>query len=276
MSQLSTLRSIGYLKVTGVLVTQTPIRVGSSKSDGDIDLPVLRDGQGRVLIPGSSLAGSVRSSCRDLGIEESLVNRLFGETEDGDKDAVGDTSWFSFSDTAIDHPVEFRNGVGIDRRTGTAAAQALYSYEVLPRGVRLPFSMEVELPSGAVSDFRREEIEEVLKKILAGMARGEVSVGAIQASTGDMVYGLDFGTASVDPASIAATTRGSVTFTLTGAKTTDIIIVNPPSDLNDDLIYCGAAISAANTVSIYLYNPTASAINDTARTFSYVWIDMTA
>ena len=196
MSQLSTLRSIGYLKVTGVLVTQTPIRVGSSKSDGDIDLPVLRDGQGRVLIPGSSLAGSVRSSCRDLGIEESLVNRLFGETEDGDKDAVGDrlfgetedgdkdavgdTSWFSFSDTAIDHPVEFRNGVGIDRRTGTAAAQALYSYEVLPRGVRLPFSMEVELPSGAVSDFRREEIEEVLKKILAGMARGEVSVGGGQ------------------------------------------------------------------------------------------------
>ena len=180
MSQLSTLRSIGYLKVTGVLVTQTPIRVGSSKSDGDIDLPVLRDGQGRVLIPGSSLAGSVRSSCRDLGIEESLVNRLFGETEDGDKDAVGDTSWFSFSDIAIDHPVEFRNGVGIDRRTGTAAARALYSYEVLPRGVRLPFSMEVELPSGAVSGVRREEIEEVLKKILAGMARGEVSVGGGQ------------------------------------------------------------------------------------------------
>jgi len=42
------------------------------------------------------------------------------------------------------------------------------------------------------------------------------------------------------------------------------------------LIFCGAAISAADTVSIYLYNPTGSAINDTARTFSYVWIDMTA
>jgi hypothetical protein len=108
------------------------------------------------------------------------------------------------------------------------------------------------------------------------ISRGEVSVGGIQASTGDMVYGLDFGTASCDPTSIAATTRGSVTFTLTGAKTTDIIIVNPPAGLNDDLIFCGAAISAANTVSIYLYNPTGSAINDTATTWSYVWIDMTA
>ena len=108
------------------------------------------------------------------------------------------------------------------------------------------------------------------------ISRGEVSVGAIQGSTGDMVYGLDFGTGTIDPASINATTRGSATFTLTGAKTTDMIIVNPPADLNDDLIFCGAAITAADTVSIYLYNPTGSAINDTARTFSYVWIDMTA
>jgi hypothetical protein len=108
------------------------------------------------------------------------------------------------------------------------------------------------------------------------ISRGEIAVGGIIGSTGDVNYGLDFGTASVDPASIPATSRGSVTFTLTGAKTTDVIIVNPPSDLNDDLIFCGAAVSAANTVSIYLYNPTASAIDDTARTFSYVWVDMSA
>ena len=108
------------------------------------------------------------------------------------------------------------------------------------------------------------------------ISRGEISVGGIVGSTGDVNYGLDFGTAEVNPASIAATTRGSVTFTLTGAKTTDLIIVNPPADLNDDLLFVGAAITAADTVSLYLYNPTASGIDDTARTFSYVWIDMTA
>jgi hypothetical protein len=91
-----------------------------------------------------------------------------------------------------------------------------------------------------------------------------------------LVYGIEYGTGTIDPASINATTRGSATFTLTGAATTDIIIVNPPADLNDDLIFCGAAITAADTVTIYLYNPTGSAINDTARTFSYVWIDTTA
>ena len=108
------------------------------------------------------------------------------------------------------------------------------------------------------------------------LSKGEVAVGALQVGDHDMVYGIEFGTVSIDPASINATTRGGTTFTLTGAATTDIIIVNPPSDLNDDLIYCGAAVTAADTVTVYLYNPTAGSINQAAATFSYCWIDTTA
>lgn len=108
------------------------------------------------------------------------------------------------------------------------------------------------------------------------ITRGEAAVGALQIGDNDTVYGIEFGTVSIDPASINATTRGGTTFTLTGAATTDIIIVNPPSDLNDDLIFAGAAVTAANTVTIYLYNPTAGSINQAAATFSYCWIDTTA
>ena len=108
------------------------------------------------------------------------------------------------------------------------------------------------------------------------LSKGEVAVGALQVGDNDMVYGIEFGTVSIDPASINATTRGGTTFTLTGAATTDIIIVNPPSDLNDDLIFCGAAVTAADTVTVYLYNPTAGSINQAAATFSYCWIDTTA
>jgi hypothetical protein len=108
------------------------------------------------------------------------------------------------------------------------------------------------------------------------LSRGEVAVGALQVGTNDTVYGIEFGTVEIDPAAINATTRGGTTFTLTGAATTDIIIVNPPSTLNDDLIFCGAAVTAANTVTVYLYNPTAGSINQAAATFSYCWIDTTA
>lgn len=107
------------------------------------------------------------------------------------------------------------------------------------------------------------------------ITKGEAAVGAIQIGTGDTVYGTDKGTVEVNPASINATTRGTVTFTLTGAKTGDIIVCNPPADLNDDLIFCGATVTADDTVTIYLYNPTGGSINDTATTWSYLWIDLT-
>ena len=108
------------------------------------------------------------------------------------------------------------------------------------------------------------------------LTKGEAAVGALQIGDNDMVYGIEFGTVAIDPANLNATTRGATTFTLTGAATTDIIIVNPPSDLNDDLIFAGAAVTAADTVSIYLYNPTASSIDQASKTFSYCWIDTTA
>lgn len=108
------------------------------------------------------------------------------------------------------------------------------------------------------------------------ISRGEIAVGGLQVGTADTVYAIDFGTVSLDPASINATTRAATTFTLTGARTTDIIIMNPPAGLNDDLIFAGARVTADDTVSVYLYNPTAGSINDTAGTWSYVWIDTTA
>ena len=108
------------------------------------------------------------------------------------------------------------------------------------------------------------------------LTKGEAAVGALQIGTNDMVYGIEFGTVAIDPASINATTRGGTTFTLTGAATTDIIIVNPPSTLNDDLIFAGAAVTAADTVTIYIYNPTAGSIDQASATFSYCWIDTTA
>jgi len=107
------------------------------------------------------------------------------------------------------------------------------------------------------------------------ISRGEVAVGALQVGDNDTVYGIEFGTVALDPASIAATTKGTVTFTLTGAATTDLIVMNPPA-LNDDLIFAGASVTAADTVTVYIYNPTAGAINDTERTWSYIWFDMTA
>jgi hypothetical protein len=105
------------------------------------------------------------------------------------------------------------------------------------------------------------------------ITKGEASMGAVQVGTGDTVYGFDFGTVSINPASIAATSRGATTFTLTGAKTGDVLVMNPPSGLNDDLVFAGCAVTGTSEGTVYLYNPTGSAIDDAAATWTYLWID---
>lgn len=76
------------------------------------------------------------------------------------------------------------------------------------------------------------------------------------------------GTISVNPPSIAATTRATVDVTVAGVVATDIVIAEPPAALNDDLIYCGV-VAGAGKFTVSLYNTTAGPIDDTAKTWTY-------
>lgn len=78
------------------------------------------------------------------------------------------------------------------------------------------------------------------------------------------------GTAAVDPPSIAAGAKTSVTFSVTGASVGDLVEVQPPAALETGLVVVAARVSAANTVQVDLYNPTAGAIDGTSRTWTYI------
>jgi hypothetical protein len=83
------------------------------------------------------------------------------------------------------------------------------------------------------------------------------------------------GSVSVDPPSIAATTRAAVAVTIVGVSVGDKVLFEPPAALNDDLLFVGARVTATDTVTIYLYNPTGGAIDDSGRTWDYLWFDLT-
>jgi hypothetical protein len=87
--------------------------------------------------------------------------------------------------------------------------------------------------------------------------------------------GNHYGTVSIDLSSIATVSRGSFDVTVTGIAPGDLVVFYPPEAINDDLVYAGCRITAVNTVRLYRYNPTAGAIDDTARTWEYTWIDLT-
>lgn len=93
-------------------------------------------------------------------------------------------------------------------------------------------------------------------------------------TTGDgPAFRVKRGTVSINPGSIATVSRGTGAGTVTGLATGDMILMSPPAGLNDDLVFAGARITGADTVTVYLYNPTGGAIDDGALTWDYVWFD---
>lgn len=159
-------RSQGYISVQGNLVADTPLRVGASRSIGDIDLPVLRNGRRQPLVPGSSLAGALRAWAAEH-LDSSVVAQLFG----GHENDLG-ASRLVVMDMAVPVTTNQRTGVGIDRATGTAAPGVLISYETIPRGITLPLWLELELPADGT------DLRPALGALLEALVAGGIALGA--------------------------------------------------------------------------------------------------
>jgi hypothetical protein len=68
------------------------------------------------------------------------------------------------------------------------------------------------------------------------------------------------GTYTIDATSVAANSLATETFTITGAKTSQCVVVQAPA-LEAGLVLVSARVSAADTVEIALFNVTGAAVN---------------
>ena len=110
--------------------------------------------------------------------------------------------------------------------------------------------------------------------------RHHISTDAIKAEhipAGEIEWGklknLKIGTVTVDPPSIAAGSSANVNVTVSGLTTSHRVIAMCQGDLEAGLVPQAAYVSAANTLTIRLYNPTTSAIDGTAKTWFYIaWV----
>lgn len=166
------------LRVDALLKTTTPLHVGGLGHDPDVDLPVAVDGQSRLYVPGTSLAGVCRSWMIGAGTTDRL-DALWGYA----KDVEGTASRIFVRDGLIFGPdrstplpetrLESRTSVGIDRYTGTAARGFLYSRAVVPVGSFV--RVELDLESSAET---AEQDGSRLRALLDAFAAGRVAVGA--------------------------------------------------------------------------------------------------
>jgi len=163
-------------KINGTLTTETPIHVGGVGGDADTDLALAVNGRGNYYIPGTSLAGALRGwmsspFCNnELEQLENSVNQLWGFQN---KQGNGHASFIIIDDAEIEQlgqTIEIREGVGIDRHTGTAAERFKYSRAILPKGVSFPLKITL--------DSQSDQDPHDLWQLLLALEKGDIRIGA--------------------------------------------------------------------------------------------------
>ena len=186
---------MNYRVITARLKARTAVHIGSGESNDLTDALIRRDTEGRPFIPGTAIAGALRTlatrlaprlghaPCKVLAADEKersqscscAVCHLFGDInptdEKGTQSASSRILVFNArlqNDTT--HAL-IRDGVGIDRITGAAA-----------RAGSVKFDLEV-LPAGAEFDIRlelrdtNEEDEQLLAAVLSEWQEGRAWLG---------------------------------------------------------------------------------------------------
>lgn len=168
------------LRIAGTFVAETPLHVGGFGESVDTDLPLAQNGKDEWYVPGTSIAGVLRSWCEQnfghlpFQATKTLLEELFGFQ----KANKGHASFVLIEDATIEKAdqvlTEIRDGVGIDRYYGVAADKAKFDRAILPRGTKLNFQMTVELGE----DHDANQIKAVVGNLLEALTQSKIRFGA--------------------------------------------------------------------------------------------------
>jgi CRISPR/Cas system CSM-associated protein Csm3 (group 7 of RAMP superfamily) len=181
------------LRVAGWLRTLSPLHVGGAGQDPNAPLAVAVDGRQRLYVPGSGLAGALRSLAHadpaaGDGPRDAAANRRWGWAQE--KGQGGAVSRIVVRDAlvasgpALDEDglpaapldparLELRTSVGIDRRHGTAAQGFLFTRTVVPGGAWLRLELDLHTTADGIAEDRG-----YLCRLLDLLADGRLRLGA--------------------------------------------------------------------------------------------------
>ncbi len=161
----------------GVWQAQTSVYTGGDpRFENNADMALLRDSEGRFLIPGASVRGAARAYLRKkYGEEPPALRALFGDDFGGllftsDSPALGDPE-----------PI-VRDHVKIEPDRRTASDEGKFNREVLPKGTRFAMRVRVMVPvdlpqSDPTRLITDRDLEGVLRDLLEAFSRGEIRLG---------------------------------------------------------------------------------------------------
>ena len=84
---------------------------------------------------------------------------------------------------------------------------------------------------------------------------------------------LEFGTFTLDPASIADGAQGAEAVTVNGAEAGDLVFCECQG-LDASLAYAGSKVTDADEVTVYINNDSGGAVNGAEKTWSYMLVKL--
>ncbi|WP_301860833.1 RAMP superfamily CRISPR-associated protein [uncultured Megasphaera sp.] len=167
------------IRIHGTFTLASPLRISSGQEERDgsrgVDIFVLKDEMERPFIPGTSIAGALRSRVHWEHPEWEPL--LFGYAE-GDRALQ---SAVTVTDSTLDQAeIVVRDGVHIDTYTGTTVEKHRYDYEAVERGAAGELSLML-----VIRQYHEEEAERLgtsmtdLAKYLTDMLAGGIRLGSL-------------------------------------------------------------------------------------------------
>jgi len=142
--------------VKGVVENISPIIIGKGKSEGWVDIEVIKDENGNFYIPGSSFKGALRHFLQEnFDIRDKTLGIFLGSQE-SQAIAIFD-DLIPTKSTAT----EIRDGVAIDYKTNIAREGAKYDYEIVPAGYSFDLSIEINI----YDDLSEKDVQDVYRML---------------------------------------------------------------------------------------------------------------
>ncbi|MCT1563143.1 RAMP superfamily CRISPR-associated protein [Corynebacterium glucuronolyticum] len=152
------------MELTGTLAVQSPLHIGSASEGELVDATLMRDGLQRIVIPGTSLTGALRTQ---------FDSPLWGHIAGGDEETSAASMITVFDAFTEQTPeIEVRTMNSIDRRTGGVAGHHLYTREYVLPGVTFRFRCLAEY-----TEDNAAEMEELIQRIRHRLETHGIQVG---------------------------------------------------------------------------------------------------
>lgn len=172
------------LKISGKLYAKTSLHFGCNETRAGLDMPLGVNGEGKLYVPGTNIAGWLRSWMEQLidlgGINQKDIDNLWGlKTDNSVNNNDGFASFITVEDGVISGcPLtEIRDGVSIDRNWGVAVDKQKFDREIIPYGSKIDFKLSVER-NDSTSDNDWEKQKYLFKVLLESIEKEELRFGA--------------------------------------------------------------------------------------------------